>query len=245
MTAAPEHAAIAHPSTCILYYTCPRVLQLSRRLFVTRMAGSRHSTRRTALASPSIGSSRPLLNARCWIYGRRLFPRRARRVTSPPLSYHTLFDCAPLTALCSCCSCPSMPASSTPGPSPPPIPPPCCTTPAHVKAHSVRSVRFSASGMTRAVFRYYTVGLNEVADMQASYVFGLKWTPHTKIKGAPCNRHTPHCKHATQALTPPPQSMTTPPASSASWPRSSPSSPPPQTPCMCPAASCFNTAFLL
>lgn len=163
----------------------------------------------------------------------------------PPLSYHTLFDCAQLTDLCSCCSCPSMPASSTPGPSPPPIPPPCCTTPAHVKAHSVRSVRFSASGMTRAVFRYYTVGLNEVADMQASYVFGLKWTPHTKIKGAPCNRHTPHCKHATQALTPPPQSMTTPPASSASWPRSSPSSPPPQTPCMCPAASCFNTAFLL
>lgn len=41
--------------------------------------------------------------------------------------------------------------------------------------------------MTRAVFRYYTVGLNEVVDMQTSYIFGLKWTPHTKIKGARCN----------------------------------------------------------
>ncbi len=26
------------------------------------------------------------------------------------------------------------------------------------------------------------MGLNELADMETSYTFGLKWTPHTKIK---------------------------------------------------------------
>jgi hypothetical protein len=26
------------------------------------------------------------------------------------------------------------------------------------------------------------VGLNELADMESSYAFGIKWTPHTKIK---------------------------------------------------------------
>ena len=32
------------------------------------------------------------------------------------------------------------------------------------------------------VSRYYTVGLDALADMQRSYLFGLSWTPHTKIK---------------------------------------------------------------
>jgi hypothetical protein len=73
----------------------------------------------------------------------------------------------------------------------------------------IRSERFSVSGMTRAYFRYYTVGLNEVTDMQTSYIFGLKWTPHTKIKGAHCNfssLYSARCRHANaaQALTPPP-----------------------------------------
>lgn len=37
---------------------------------------------------------------------------------------------------------------------------------------------------SRDICSYYTVGLNELADMQTNYTFGLQWTPHTKIKGA-------------------------------------------------------------
>ncbi len=44
--------------------------------------------------------------------------------------------------------------------------------------------------MTRAACRYYTVGLNDIADMETSYCFGLTWTPHTKIKGVHSFRAT-------------------------------------------------------
>ena len=40
----------------------------------------------------------------------------------------------------------------------------------------------STASFSRAICRYYTVGLNELAEMESSYTFGLKWTPHTKIK---------------------------------------------------------------
>lgn len=72
-----------------------------------------------------------------------------------------------------------MPASSTPGHSLHPTQTRSCTIHRAPVITPACPLSFS-----RAICRYYTVGLNELADMQTNYTFGLQWTPHTKIKGA-------------------------------------------------------------